>query len=120
LRALFFAAHERHYGYHNPDDPVEIVNYRLTAGGRLSRPADSPVAATVPAAPPPAPIDRRQVYFTADHAVSTPVFARMSLLPGHRLSGPAVVDQLDATTLLYPGDTLRVDRAHNLCIEVFL
>jgi N-methylhydantoinase A len=120
LRALFFAAHERHYGYHNPDDPVEIINYRLTARGRLHQPADSAVAATAPAGPPPTPIDRREVYFNADQAVATPVFARASLPPGHSLSGPAVIDQLDATTLLYPGDTLRVDRVHNLCIEVSL
>jgi N-methylhydantoinase A/oxoprolinase/acetone carboxylase beta subunit len=60
------------------------------------------------------------VYFTADQAVATPVFARTALLPGHGLSGPAVIAQLDATTLLYPGDTLRVDSAHNLCIEVSL
>ena len=39
LKQLFFAAHEMNYGYFNPDDAVEIVNYRLTARGRLDRPA---------------------------------------------------------------------------------
>jgi N-methylhydantoinase A len=120
LHTLFFAAHERHYGYHNPDDPVEIINYRLTARGRLPRPADCTAAATAPAGPLPAPLDRRPVYFRADQAIATPVLARAALLPGHRLRGPAVIAQLDATTLLYPGDTLCVDSAHNLCIEVSL
>jgi N-methylhydantoinase A len=120
LRTLFFAAHERHYGYHNPDDPVEIINYRLTARGRLYQPAAAPVPPAAPAVPLPTPVDTRLVYFSADQAVATPVFARAALLPGHRLSGPAVIDQLDATTLLFPGDTLSVDSVHNLCIEVSL
>jgi N-methylhydantoinase A len=118
LHTVFFETHERHYGYHNSDDPVEIINYRLTVRGRLHQAADTPIRATT--GPLPAPIATRKVYFQADQALSTPVFARATLAPGHCLSGPAVIDQLDATTLLYPGDTLRVDAAQNLCIEVSL
>ena len=117
LRARFFAAHELHYGYHNPDDPVEIVNYRLTARGRFSPPPARPVSA-MPASGLPTPIGTRQVYFTADVAVDTPVFDRATLALGHTIPGPAVIEQLDATTLLYPGDTMRVDQAGNLLIEV--
>jgi N-methylhydantoinase A/oxoprolinase/acetone carboxylase beta subunit len=36
---------------------------------------------------------------------------------GHSLTGPAVIEQLDATTLVYPGDRLTVDAAFNLLIE---
>jgi len=39
-------------------------------------------------------------------------------LPGMRITGPAVIDQLDSTTLVYPGDTARVDGARNLIIEL--
>jgi N-methylhydantoinase A len=116
LRALFFEAHEMTYGYHNPDDAVEIVNYRLSARGRLYDPPAATVAA--PAAPAPEPVGTRPVYFRADGAQDTPVFDRASLAPGHVLTGPAVIDQLDATTLIYPGDTVRVDDAFNLLIEV--
>jgi N-methylhydantoinase A len=117
LRARFFAAHELHYGYHNPDDPVEIMNYRLTARGRFSQPVATP-APTILAAGFPTPVGTRPIYFTAAVAVDTPVFDRVALAPGHTLPGPAVIEQLDATTLLYPGDTLRVDNAGNLLIEV--
>ena len=68
----------------------------------------------------PEPLDTRRVYFTADEAITTRVFSRNALAPGHVLTGPALVDQLDATTLIYPGDTLRVDTARNLIIEVAL
>ncbi len=116
---LFFEAHERQYGYHNPAAPVEIMNFRATARGQLYQP---PEPASVATAPPerPVPSDRRAVYFTADTALTTPVYQRPALVPGHTLQGPAVIEQLDATTLLYPGDVLRVDTAFNLRIEVSL
>ena len=40
LATKFFAVHERNYGYHNPDDPVEIVNIRITAIGNLQGPSE--------------------------------------------------------------------------------
>jgi len=53
-------------------------------------------------------------------AVDTPIYDRAALLPGHVIKGPAVVEQLDATTLVFPGDTASVDAALNLFIEVAL
>ncbi len=114
LRALFFAVHERSYGFFNADDPIEIVNYRLTARGRLRQP-EAPRHA--PAAAAPTPLERRDIWFEADAPVATPVYDRAGLAPGHTLTGPAVIEQLDATTLLYPGDRLTVDPALNLLIE---
>ena len=38
LRDRFFAVHTRHYGFHNPDDPIELINARLTATGNLAAP----------------------------------------------------------------------------------
>jgi N-methylhydantoinase A len=115
LKALFFAAHEQSYGFFNPDDPVEIVNYRLSARGRLRQPAPPHHA---PAAAPPVPLERRPVWFDADAPVDTPVYDRAGLAPGHGLDGPAVIEQLDATTLLHPGDRLTVDGALNLVLAL--
>jgi N-methylhydantoinase A len=114
LKQLFFAVHERSYGFFNPDDPVEIVNYRLTARGRLRQP-DPPRHA--PAAGAPAPLEHLPIWFDAGGPVDTPVYDRGALAPGHALAGPAVIEQLDATTLLYPGDRLTVDAVLNLVIE---
>ena len=41
IQQRFFAEHERAYGFHNPADPIEIVNFRLIAVGRLRQPADA-------------------------------------------------------------------------------
>jgi N-methylhydantoinase A len=114
LAAAFFAAHERSYGFFNAEDAVEIVNFRLVARGRLRRPAPPHHP---PASGAPAPVERRDVWFDAARATATPVYDRTALAPGHALTGPAVIEQLDATTLLYPGDRLTVDAALNLVIE---
>jgi N-methylhydantoinase A len=116
MRAAFFAAHEQAYGYHNPDDAVEVVNFRLTARGRLYR-APPPEEVSADAALP-EPQELHAVFFAPDEARTTPVYQRAALLPGHVLAGPAVIEQLDATTLLFPGDRATVDPARNLLIEL--
>ena len=116
LKRAFFAAHEMSYGYSNPTDPVEVVNFRLTTKGRLPRPSESPVAST--AAGTPEAIEVRPVWFATNAPVDTPVYDRERLFPGLVLQGPAVIEQLDATTLLYPRDRLTVDPSLNLLIEL--
>ena len=118
LREKFFAAHERNYGYHNPDDPVEVVNLRVTAIGRLQGPGEGPGQAMADGATDAAPEHRRPVWFDGERPVDTPVFNRDRLAPGQELMGPAVIEQLDATTLLGPGDHCRVDDARNLIVEL--
>ncbi|MFZ9484374.1 MAG: hydantoinase/oxoprolinase family protein [Alphaproteobacteria bacterium] len=116
IRDAFFAEHERAYGFHNPGDPVEIVNFRLVAVGRLAQPEARP--APTGEARPPAPTERRPVWFDADAAVDTPVYDRARLAPGNVVAGPAVIEQLDATILLFPGDRGMVDPYLNLVVEL--
>jgi len=115
LHEEFFQAHNQYYGFFNPDDPVEVVNIRLTARGALSYPPPKPAKKQRGAAK---PIGKRPVFFKPAKAQETPVYDRTKLFPGHRISGPAIVQQLDSTTVVFPGDTLRVDAARNLLIEV--
>jgi N-methylhydantoinase A len=116
LKELFFAAHETNYGFFNPDDVVEVVNFRLTARGRLGLPEKAPEAS--PAASAPSPVSERPINFEPEEAAPTPVYDRDRLVPGHQMKGPAVIEQLDATTLVYPGDGLVVDKGLNMVIEV--
>ena len=116
LKTRFFEAHETTYGYFNPHDPVEVINYRLTAQTRLYRDPDS--APAVAAGTLPEPVERRPVYFTADAVHETPVFARAELRPGAVVAGPAIFTQLDTTTPIFPGDRATVDATGNLIIKV--
>ena len=112
---MFFQAHERSYGYHNPKDAVEVVNCRLTAEGRKHRPLVPAREASTAAA---AAVETREVWFEAESPVATPIFRRRDLAPGQTVHGPAVIEQMDTTTLVFPGDALVVDEAANLIIEI--
>lgn len=115
LSQSFFESHDRAYGYHNPQDPVEVVNLRLTAWGRLNHPK---TGSDEIADGNPTPTETRPVYFNAEAPDAAAVYHRADLLPGHRIVGPAVIEQLDSTALVYPGDTATVDAALNFIIEL--
>jgi N-methylhydantoinase A len=117
LVAGFAEAHRQRYGFAAEGDPVEIVTLRLEAVGIVAK-------AELKAHPEAGPdagkaiIGRRKVWLPeARGFVDTPIYDREALRPGHRFAGPAVVEQMDATTLVPPGMTARVDRWLNLILE---
>jgi len=116
LLATFHAEHRRLYTYDLPGAPIELVNVRVTAIGQLPRRAARVANAdgTDPAA---ALVGRRAVHFRGLGFADTACYARERLAPGMALTGPAIVDQSDATTLVTPGVRARVDSAHNIILE---
>ncbi len=114
LRNRFFRLHERTYGHYTETDPIEIVNLRITATGRAT--ADRPLQAVARVTAD--PVGRRKVWFTPDSPVDTPVYDRADLARAQVLHGPAVIEQLDALTLVHPGDTVRVEVDGTMIIEV--
>jgi len=115
LRSRFFIAHEKTYGHYTADDPIETVNFRLTAIGEADR--IPPPVMDGDAGHHPRPAGHRAVWFDGvEH--DTPVFDRAALAPGQHFTGPAIIDQLDATTVVHPDDAVTVDAALNLIIEV--
>jgi N-methylhydantoinase A/oxoprolinase/acetone carboxylase beta subunit len=102
LLDTFQEEHERHYGFSLPGEPIELINLRVTAFV-----AD---AAAQPSAP--APVEREQrsrpVWFGEAPVEDCPVILRSSLAAGELLDGPAVIQEPDSTTLVWPGDVVRV------------
>ena len=115
LATKFFAVHERNYGYHNPDDPVEIVNIRITAIGSLQGPSEQTPAGFSEEG---VPEEMRPVWFDGDTPMNTPIYNRAKLAVGQKLEGPAVIEQLDATTILGPRDRCQVDGAGNIIVDL--
>ena len=115
LVADFHALHERLYTFSDPAAPVEIVNQRVEAAGLT----DKFALPELPAAPSPRPepAGERLACLDGDTLRATPTYRRESLLAGHTVEGPAIVDQLDSTTVLLPGQTARTDRYGNLVIS---
>jgi N-methylhydantoinase A len=67
----------------------------------------------------PPPIETRPVWFDdRDAPQDTPVYARDDLTPGMAFTGPAVVEQLDATTLVPPGVDATVDRTGTIKLTI--
>ena len=116
IKQRFLAEHERAYGFHNPADAIEIVNFRLLAVGKLRQPTAQPGDPRKSGRVEPS--SRRKVWFETDAALDTPVYDRATLLPGDKIAGPAVIEQLDSTTLVFPGDRATVDSHLNLLVEI--
>jgi len=117
LHQSFKSAHERLYGTCDEEGTVEVVNVRVTA--KIDGiPLRSPERGRLHVGAPPEPKGVREVYFDPSAPIDCPIFDRSDLLPGMGLQGPAIVEQIDTTTIIYPGDRLRVDEVSNLIIEV--
>ncbi|HXJ80193.1 MAG TPA: hydantoinase/oxoprolinase family protein [Candidatus Methylomirabilis sp.] len=118
LTAGFERAHEQMYGYVSPEEPIQAVTFRVEAVGAVRH---AEIRAHPPTEPgsAPAPVAFRGVWLAeASESMPCPVYDRERLAPGHAIAGPAVIEQMDATTLLLPGQHARVDPYLNLVIEV--
>jgi len=92
------------------------VNCRVQALGRVAR---VPHVAPVPVAGVSPIKGRRRVYFGAVSGwLETDIYRREQLPVGHVLQGPAIVDEMSATLVLLPGQTLRVDSIGNLIASI--
>jgi N-methylhydantoinase A len=116
LRRTFDESHKQMFGHTAPEEPVEIVSYRLRGVGRVP--------------PVKLPSYRRQGHSLNDAlretrkarfggvTVDCPVYQRDRLDVGVTFDGPAIIDQLDATTVVPPGQSARVDEFKNILITV--
>jgi N-methylhydantoinase A len=114
IRARFDQLHQEHYGHSAPTEPVMMVNLRLSALGKIDH--QLPLAATSRAEDR-GERGRRPVIFE-NKPVDSPIYLRSGFNAGDRLDGPAVIEELGATILLYPGDRMQVNEYGHLVIEV--
>ena len=114
LLDTFHAEHRRLYGYDIPDETVEFVALSVTAVG----PTRDPQMPRLRAQAGKPDKGERPVYFRTAGWIETPVYERGRLRAGTLLHGPAVVEEPMATTLVHPGQSLRVDDYGNCLLRV--
>ncbi|MCH8883248.1 MAG: hydantoinase/oxoprolinase family protein [SAR324 cluster bacterium] len=115
-QALFEEAHQRAYGYVAAEDPIELVNLRLTAVGKLP-PLPRGHVPRGSGDPGSALKGRRGLWLReAGEIVEVPVYDRYGLRGGDAIAGPAVIEEMDASTLVLPGYSARLDDHGNLLI----
>jgi N-methylhydantoinase A len=113
----FASAHRRRYGFVAEGEAMQIVTARVEAAGVVRKAAFEPRPDAGPDASA-ALIGRREVFMPeASGFVSCPVYARETLACGNRIAGPAIIEQMDTTTVVLPGMTARVDPFENLVLE---
>jgi N-methylhydantoinase A len=115
LRATFDHIHDRRYGHQAVNEPVEVVNLRLTATGEREHLSFPGIAGTAGEAL----IDKCPVIFS-DPAkpVVSPIYDRDKLAAGEIVAGPAAVVEYASTTVLFEGDSLEVAPSGELIIKI--
>ena len=112
---LFHIRHREVYGYSAEKEPVEVVNVRLRAIGAIPKPQLKEFQSVSEGT---SPFGHREVYFeSTDSWVDTPVYERKALSSGFKLVGPVIIEQYDATTVIYPGWHAVVDRFGDLILR---
>ena len=116
MRASFDEIYAARYGYASPEEPVEVVTWKLAGIGGSPRIA---LAKAVAQSGEGSRKDARRAYFPETRGYAdTPVYDRYALAPGTSLTGPAIVEERESTTVIPPGVTATVDEYANLLAEV--
>ena len=114
LRATFDQQHRTMFGHMAPEEPVEIVSYRVRGIG-LVPPVEMPQFKPTGTTLADAQREMRRVRFDGKE-IDCPVYQRERLDVGLTVAGPAILDQFDCTTVICPGQTARVDEWKNLIV----
>jgi N-methylhydantoinase A len=111
----FHAEHKRRYGFDQRFALVEVVTLRVTAIGCLPKLRLEPHPEEGEDASGALVRESRAYFETGYHP--THVYDRARLRPGNQLVGPAIILQADCTTVLEPGQSMRVDGFGNLVVR---
>jgi N-methylhydantoinase A len=114
IRSRFDQLHQEHYGHSAPQEPVMMVNLRLSALGRFENKLPH---ASASRSEDRGERSRRPVIFDSK-PVDCPIYLRSGFTPGDQLNGPAVIEEMGATILVYPGDSMQVNEFGHLVIDV--
>ena len=117
MRRRFDTLHEQNSGHKAETEPVELVSLRLVSLGLVPQAKLSPGKITgrkVEAAK----TGERKVFFGKEHGIlATAIYDRKLLEPGHKIFGPAIVEQMDTTTVIQPEQEATVDEYGNIIIK---
>lgn len=123
VKAQFDVLHETQYKYHDPAGEIEVISLRLTAlrkneavalhagAGNAAEPTEPGTAA---------PVESMRMMLFPDGRGLQPaaIYSRAQLRPGHRFSGPAIVEEYGSTTVIPPRCEVEIDELENIVITV--
>jgi N-methylhydantoinase A len=118
VKRLFDEAHQSHYSHSAPEESADVVSLRVSALGQLVKPRLPEIAAGGASPPHAARKGTRQVAFAGRGDLETAVFERAELRANNVISGPAVIEEAAATTVVEPGDTVTVNQFGHLVMTL--
>ncbi|MPZ76202.1 MAG: hydantoinase/oxoprolinase family protein [Deltaproteobacteria bacterium] len=117
MRGRFDTMHEQNSGHKAETEPVELVSLRLISFGLVPQAKLSPGKVTGRTVEQ-ATTGTRKIFFGKRHGLlDTQIYNRDVLELGHKISGPAIVEQLDTTTVIHPEQEATVDNYRNIIIR---
>jgi len=116
MLAQFHDAHRKRYGHADESKRVEVVNVRVRMVS-ASEPINIPQTSAGVAGSDHAVLKKKKVMF-ANEWMETPLLDRNLLLPGNSFSGPGIVHEYSATTVVPPECRVKMDSKSNLIIEL--
>ena len=118
MRRRFDAQHEQAHGHKAEGEPVELVSLRLVSLGLVPEARLSAAKASGRKVEE-ARTGSRKVFFGKEHGqLNCAIYRRDRLEPGHKISGPAIIDQLDTTTVIHAEQEAVVDNYRNLLVTL--
>jgi len=118
IKRQFDELHKVRYGTSAPREPADLVSLRVTVLGTMKKPPKHSVEAGSEQPEKAALRVVKPVYFRSGGWADTPVYKRDLLLSGNVVAGPALIEEHASTTVVQPGDELRVDELGNLQISI--
>tara|TARA_B100000676_G_C18055379_1_gene834051 strand:- start:1218 stop:2408 length:1191 start_codon:yes stop_codon:yes gene_type:complete len=113
---LFHKEHEREYNFRRDETSVDLFRISLSAVGVTPK---AQLAKQHVRKRSDIPDSYRTVWFDEkEGGIKTPVYLRDNLMAGSIIKGPAIISQLDSTTVIPPGEIAKVDQYLNIVIKI--
>jgi N-methylhydantoinase A len=118
-RQAFVERHRAEYGFADASQKAEVVALRASATGRLQHPpldtaASRETSTSAQSSPP-----RRQVWFSnVARFEDAAIWQRHAIRPGVLVSGPAIIQEWNTTTVIGPTRAAKIDRLGNLILTI--
>ena len=114
----FHQQHEAFYGYSIAGEIMELIHFNVSVIGATPKVTLPRWPARSDGGGAPRPRSQREVHFAESGRVNCPIYRRTDLAAGAGLTGPAIIEDADSTTLLPSGRQLTVTEHGLLVIEV--
>lgn len=101
----FHAQHFSTYDYNAPDEPIQLVNLRVSAIGKFSADFIASRGHSANGGESINPRSEREVYFKESGIIPCPVYDRGELCTGAEIQGPAVIQESSSTVIVYPNQS---------------